>query len=788
MDTSTQPTDTVTGATAASSADGHTGATALSTSSEEQAPIAEENDGAEAANPNKVATPSESTDAAASAAAAAATESKQDQQEEAEAAQKAGAAQGPQDGGDDVASEVADASSENETLAIAPTGSLTCREGHDLVPLSTLTADRQFTCDECKMPQRGTLMLDCRTCNYGVCAECTASLNGTTVEEVQAEIDNTAAIELSNEKKAFDFCTRAALCPMNCVDDKCRLHLTSALLLLLSFFLFADQQLVAPNLSAIGEDFDLDVDETNLILGGYLPLCFFALGTPITIFIGPIIDKVHRRNLFVILIFLGEFPCMMTYWVTEYWQLLFTRAITGISMAGAEPLIFSMLSDMYGTKQRNVMASVITIGQGAGLLAGQSLAGFLGPTFGWKLPFLCVSVPSMAFALVMLLIIEEPERGAGEAAVRDANKDNAALGDDGGQVVYNSTFTKEKLCAIFRVPTNMLLYWSEIPSAMGWGVLFAFLTDYVAIQKEFGVESATTCVAILGLGLAVGSVGGGIAGQRLNNKCLSFKGSVSLLVGTAALLGPTPYYWVIYTPFGCELDVDACLEGHGVANVSVGSVEYQDAFDACNSTKSYFTCPAETWGALSTLLFLSGLFLGVPTANSRAMLLNTNVPETRGSAMTILVVLSNLGKGCGPLIAAAMLQVWSYTTSFTIITGIFSFASITYFATAATYAKDVDNQVAQVEKQVRINGGSGSRSGTPSANDDDTDAESLSLKDFMEGSDTSTEGDEETGDGDHLDEPDTAEVNEVVVEGLQNEDPGGDSPSDTHSGVEVDAF
>ncbi len=53
------------------------------------------------------------------------------------------------------------------------------------------------------------------------------------------------------------------------------------------------------------------------------------------------------------------------------------------------------------------MASVITIGQGAGLLAGQALAGFIGPPLGWRVPFLLISVPAMAFSIVMLVLVSE---------------------------------------------------------------------------------------------------------------------------------------------------------------------------------------------------------------------------------------------------------------------------------------------------------------------------------------------------------------------------------------------
>lgn len=372
-------------------------------------------------------------------------------------------------------------------------------------------------------------------------------------------------------------------------------------------------------------------------------------------------------------------------------------------------MMFCLSSGRYGVKERNVMASVITIGQGAGLLAGQALAGFLGPTYGWKLPFLCVSCPSMAFSLLMLFLVEEPVRGAGEESVRNASAEAKELNSESAEVVYNSSFTCEKLCQIFRIPTNMLIYWSEIPSAMGWGVLFAFLTDYVAQDKYFGVENATTCVAILGVGLAVGAVAGGIVGQHLNNTCLSFRGSVAILVGTAAVLGPLPYYWVIYADFDCELDVAACLDEYNVSypsstEINTSVPEIAAAVTTCTDASEFFVCPPVTWGVLIVLLFLSGACLGVPTANARAMLLNTNLPETRGTAVAILVILSNFGKGFGPLVASLMIGSLGRPTSFTAITIVFSCAAITYYATAATYARDIQNQVETVEHQVRIRG------------------------------------------------------------------------------------
>ena len=45
---------------------------------------------------------------------------------------------------------------------------------------------------------------------------------------------------------------------------------------------------------------------------------------------------------------------------------------------------------------------------------GQGAAGIFGPKFGWRMPFLVVSIPAMVCAVVVWMCVPEVERGAGE--------------------------------------------------------------------------------------------------------------------------------------------------------------------------------------------------------------------------------------------------------------------------------------------------------------------------------------------------------------------------------------
>ena len=74
----------------------------------------------------------------------------------------------------------------------------------------------------------------------------------------------------------------------------------------------------------------------------------------------------------------GEGPCLLTYFVTSYWQLFVLRALTGISIGGCLPLVFNLLGDLFDAQHRANVLSGVLIATGAGTAIGQALAGLVG--------------------------------------------------------------------------------------------------------------------------------------------------------------------------------------------------------------------------------------------------------------------------------------------------------------------------------------------------------------------------------------------------------------------------
>lgn len=163
----------------------------------------------------------------------------------------------------------------------------------------------------------------------------------------------------------------------------------------------------------IAEEFGFDDDERDIKLGGMIALGFFFIGAPASYVIGWLADSMNRTPLFAATVFIGEIGCMMVYFVQTYQQLYVCRVLTGISIGGAMPIVFSVLGDLYPASKRSVVAAIVTTGSGIGMGIGQVIAGLLPD---WRLPFLIVSIPGILCSFT-ILFFDDPPRGANEEAV-----------------------------------------------------------------------------------------------------------------------------------------------------------------------------------------------------------------------------------------------------------------------------------------------------------------------------------------------------------------------------------
>jgi len=188
---------------------------------------------------------------------------------------------------------------------------------------------------------------------------------------------------------------------------------------LTTFFLWADQNLLAPNLSQAAAEFGFtSTIAKDQKLGANIAFGFFAIGGPVAVIAGYLTDMTNRITLFGIVVLLATLASFATYFTHTYEQLLCMRVATGIGIGGAVPVIFSVLSDLFPDKHRIKINTLVGVSMSAGVSCGQLLAGTIGPTLGWRMPFLLVSLPAFVCVIVIQLTVRDPKRGDQEESVR----------------------------------------------------------------------------------------------------------------------------------------------------------------------------------------------------------------------------------------------------------------------------------------------------------------------------------------------------------------------------------
>ena len=440
--------------------------------------------------------------------------------------------------------------------------------------------------------------------------------------------------------------------------------LTVSLLSLTTMLLFADQNLMAPNLTQIADDFGFNEAERDQKLGGNVALAFFVVGGAASLLVGALTDRpdlgIKRRDLYATVVVVGEGACAATALASEYWHLLLLRALTGFSVGGALPLLFSMFGDLFPPAHRTHVSAVVGAAMGLGVILGQEIAAAVGTKYGWRAPFAVVGLPAVACALALRGLTDEPERGAAEPCRRPAGAGAGRTGTDGSSdgagagvgadvgkkdneklrlVIADSASSSRlspaaaaaaaspppasalaKMRVLLRTKTVCLIYLQGIPGCVPWGVINVYLNDYLSQQKGLSVAQATSLLVAFGAGSVGGGILGGLWGQALYNRDKRWQ---PLLMGASTTLGAAPMMWLIAAP------------------------------------------PGQPFNTVMLPLFLaSGAVVSITGANVRAVLLNVTAPEVRGWAFSVFNLMDDLGKGVGPVLVSSLIAVYGRETTF----------------------------------------------------------------------------------------------------------------------------
>ena len=365
---------------------------------------------------------------------------------------------------------------------------------------------------------------------------------------------------------------------------------------LISFFMFADQNLMGPNMTQIGMEFGLnDSESRDHYLGSLVNLAFWLLGGTVSLFIGYFTDLISRKKLFLIIVIIGEIPCLLSGFASSYIEFFIYRALTGIGIGGIIPLTYSLLGDYFSSKERIKIVTFIGFASGMGVAIGQLASGMLGETYGWRLPFIIFAIPNFILGMIFYLTTKNPKRGA-----MDEDSEKFEISD----------FKNFK--SLFNTKTNRLVFLQGLFGTVPWAVFGTFMIDYLSQDLNYKIDGAATLALTIVGGMAIlSSVIGGFIGNKLYNKNPKY---LPLFCGLTTILGVIPTILLINVPE--------------------------------NNEPLLFAYAAFT-----------GLFIAMTPPNMKVILMNVNNPLNRGKVFSLYNFSDDLGRGFGPFIIGSLLVV-----------------------------------------------------------------------------------------------------------------------------------
>jgi len=247
----------------------------------------------------------------------------------------------------------------------------------------------------------------------------------------------------------------------------------------------ADRNLFAVAIQGIKAEFRVTDTQLGAISGPAYAIILSLAGIPLA----RLAERVGRCRLIAGSVAAWSICTSATAGASGIFSLAASRITVGIGEAGAGPAVQSLLAARFSSRGRSGAMAVMYAGSYLGIFVGLALGGFLVEHVGWRRAFLCMGIPGLVLAPLVLLTVEEPPKAANLLG-------NTTIGD---------------VVTILRTPG--VLHFLAMFCLMGFATFgtTAWAPTFYSRQYGMDVERAGTVVGIvIGGGAVVGSLVGGL--------------------------------------------------------------------------------------------------------------------------------------------------------------------------------------------------------------------------------------------------------------------------------------
>jgi MFS family permease len=362
--------------------------------------------------------------------------------------------------------------------------------------------------------------------------------------------------------------------------------LTFILLQIICLFVFCQQTLDAPNLTQIGTSLGLTGSGIDEVIGGKSFMWQMVVISVSLILFGYLSDMTNRKVLLSVSLLLAGISYFLASFARSPGEFIILRSLGGIGIGGFVPVMFSIIGDMFSSKSRAAASGIFVAIVNIGYGNGFILGGAIGS--------------EAAFGWRASFAGKLPERGF--ADTRDT------IGE--GISEYKGRIKLSDLKTIFSIPTNLIFIISCIIATMPMGYVQRFMVDYYSKDVGLGTGAATMILLIVLSGTLIGDLIGGFFGDILHSRNSRYPAYLSALAVFAGCI-----LFLVFFAFDIPRGAGTLVL---ILPVATG--------------------------------FIASSFVEVPTPVSKAIMLDVNLPENRGTISALIQITAQIGFGLGALI------------------------------------------------------------------------------------------------------------------------------------------
>ena len=251
---------------------------------------------------------------------------------------------------------------------------------------------------------------------------------------------------------------------------------------------FLDRQLVSILAKPIQDSLQITDSQLGRITGFYFALFYCFIAIPV----GWLADRTNRVKVLSLACGLWSAATAACGMAANYGQLVVARMAVGVGEAGGVPPSYAIISDTFPRERRGTAMGIFNLGPPLGSALGVAFGASLAAAYDWRIPFYAVGAVGVLTAVLVYLIVPEPERGRFDAAAASSVADP---GQSFGQAIRG--FFGNKVLAVAAIASGAANF-------ITYG-LSNFATLFLMREKGMALEEVAVWYALaVGIGMGAG--------------------------------------------------------------------------------------------------------------------------------------------------------------------------------------------------------------------------------------------------------------------------------------------